>query len=941
MKEQFGTTTPLYHKLFYNSRGQLAEIRVGETYNGPSDDGWERGAIINHYAQCWGACQPTSSMTDNNGNLRQQDHWIPNGSGGVQAIYVQNYDYDSLNRLQRVREGSNWQQEYFYDRWGNRTVHQTNTYGTGIPKPNFGVDTATNRLMAPAGSSMSYDFAGNLTNDTYTGAGNREYDAENRMRKAWGGSNQWQEYTYDGEGHRTRRKVDGVETWQVYGFAGELLAEYPANGAAASPQKEYGYRNGQLLVTAAAATGRTNYALATNGATATASSTFTAYPFSPGAAIDGEHKGLNWLNGGGWHGSTATFPQWLEVTFSGSKVIDEIDVFTAQDNWQNPSEPTETMTFSLYGLTGYEVQYWNGSTWVTVSNGSITGNNKVWKRITFAPISTSKIRLVTNASIDGWSRLPELEAWGGESSTNVALASNGGTASASSSYSEGGFNFTPAGANNGNRSGAGWGSGEGWNDNSPANTFPDWLQIDFNGNKTIDEINVFTGQDNWQNPSEPTEAMTFSLYGLTSYDVQYWSGSSWVTAPGGSVTGNNKVWRKFTFAPITTSKIRVLTHASVDGYSRLTEVEAWGTEASQSTTGNINWLVTDQLGTPRMILDQSGSLAGVKRHDYLPFGEELFAGVGGRTGGVGGQGYGGGDGVRQKFTQKERDIETGLDYFRARYYASTQGRLTSTDPLLSTGFPATPQSWNRYSYTLNNPVRLIDPTGMFVIDPTLSADDQDKIKTSYNQLKASLSTYKTASSDYKRIQRALKTLGGIGVNNGITVTVGKTLNPDAGAQVVPTAIGYRGAKPVRLHATITLASGDFRSNNEAEIGESLGHEATHAADFKDLALAGVGVDKLWAAFDRIRYKSEFEAYMLSGAVRQALEPATSYELPGNIPVSEYNQLPRTLTKVPLWNPAWAVLDATKIQTQRSWAINSVLMTPKNQGGHYGLEPPKQ
>ena len=65
-------------------------------------------------------------------------------------------------------------------------------------------------------------------------------------------------------------------------------------------------------------------------------------------------------------------------------------------------------------------------------------------------------------------------------------------------------------------------------------------------------------------------------------------------------------------------------------------------------TANINWLVTDQLGTPRMIIDKTGALANVKRHDYLPFGEELLAGTGGRTPT---QGYSG-DSVRQKFTQR-------------------------------------------------------------------------------------------------------------------------------------------------------------------------------------------------------------------------------------------------------------------------------------------------
>jgi RHS repeat-associated protein len=83
--------------------------------------------------------------------------------------------------------------------------------------------------------------------------------------------------------------------------------------------------------------------------------------------------------------------------------------------------------------------------------------------------------------------------------------------------------------------------------------------------------------------------------------------------------------------------------------------------------------VTDHLGTPRLIVDQPGALANIKRHDYLPFGEEIFAGTGGRTTAMG---YVAGDHVRQQFTLKERDAETGLDYFNARYYASLQGRFT-------------------------------------------------------------------------------------------------------------------------------------------------------------------------------------------------------------------------------------------------------------------------
>jgi len=60
-------------------------------------------------------------------------------------------------------------------------------------------------------------------------------------------------------------------------------------------------------------------------------------------------------------------------------------------------------------------------------------------------------------------------------------------------------------------------------------------------------------------------------------------------------------------------------------------------------------------------------------------------------------------------TSKERDNETGLDYFFARYYSSTQGRFTSADPYGGSVYD--PHSLNRYAYVLNNPLALIDPDG--------------------------------------------------------------------------------------------------------------------------------------------------------------------------------------------------------------------------------------
>ncbi|MGH9874724.1 MAG: RHS repeat-associated core domain-containing protein [Pyrinomonadaceae bacterium] len=143
----------------------------------------------------------------------------------------------------------------------------------------------------------------------------------------------------------------------------------------------------------------------------------------------------------------------------------------------------------------------------------------------------------------------------------------------------------------------------------------------------------------------------------------------------------------------------------------------------------------------------------------MPFGEELFAGTGGRTTA---QGYSG-DNVRQKFTSKERDNETGLDYFLARYYSSTQGRFTSPDEFK--GGPdelfdftedaaenptfyadlEEPQSLNKYQYCYNNPLAYVDPDGHAASDrsPTGHRDEKgaDTIIEGWREAKARHSDY--------------------------------------------------------------------------------------------------------------------------------------------------------------------------------------------------------
>jgi RHS repeat-associated protein len=71
--------------------------------------------------------------------------------------------------------------------------------------------------------------------------------------------------------------------------------------------------------------------------------------------------------------------------------------------------------------------------------------------------------------------------------------------------------------------------------------------------------------------------------------------------------------------------------------------------------------------------------------------------------------------VTHKFTGKERDGESGLDNFIARYNSSSLGRFMSPDPFNIAGDfvdSQDPQHWNMYSYVLNNPVNAVDPDGL-------------------------------------------------------------------------------------------------------------------------------------------------------------------------------------------------------------------------------------
>ena len=134
----------------------------------------------------------------------------------------------------------------------------------------------------------------------------------------------------------------------------------------------------------------------------------------------------------------------------------------------------------------------------------------------------------------------------------------------------------------------------------------------------------------------------------------------------------------------------------------------YNTVAAASACGTPTCYVTvDQLGSTRVVTDSSGNVT--QRYDYLPFGEEIPAGTDGRTTAMGYQSPG--DGFNPKFTGQVRDVESGLDYFNARYYSPEQGRFVSVDPQNAGSDPTNPQTWNGYAYVGGNPMAYTDPSG--------------------------------------------------------------------------------------------------------------------------------------------------------------------------------------------------------------------------------------
>lgn len=193
-------------------------------------------------------------------------------------------------------------------------------------------------------------------------------------------------------------------------------------------------------------------------------------------------------------------------------------------------------------------------------------------------------------------------------------------------------------------------------------------------------------------------------------------------------------------------------------------------------------------------------------------------------------------------TGKERDTETGLDYFGARYMSGPEGRFISPDPVA--GRLANPQSLNRYTYALNNPLKYVDPTGMVVE----WADSEAKCKKGETECRTKAQRdYENNISKLKNSKKEEDQEKG----KRLEATYNRLQDSTAVFRVVSeAAAGSSGEIGFDGNAFIISLKGDTSLYGAITQNQKLGHEFEHGRQVldKELSFHDYDGDGTWLPF---------------------------------------------------------------------------------------------
>jgi RHS repeat-associated protein len=313
-----------------------------------------------------------------------------------------------------------------------------------------------------------------------------------------------------------------------------------------------------------------------------------------------------------------------------------------------------------------------------------------------------------------------------------------------------------------------------------------------------------------------------------------------------------------------------------------------------------------------------------------PYGEEIYRATQGT------------DKVRQKFTSYERDNETDLDFAQARMYQNKLGRFTNPDPLLSSGRIENPQTWNRFSYVLGNPLRYSDPFGLFEWDETLKDDPNQSeaenarrkfhrerilasIASAKQKAQAAFDAGKISQKKLDKINNALNSYGKEGEANGVTIgekseviatraSRGDTLN----AQEIQS-----GSTSVKSVSRVRF---DIFAINSDDLDVTIVHEGQHVVD---------GVEQANLLNEALTNNNGD-----MGAALKAVSRISQYTSENNAFHTQsyyFQAIGQDDKKWGTWNKGWAKKEETE-ELNRQKAINKTIkdgykLSPEVPGGN--------
>ena len=646
------------------------------------------------------------------------------------------FGYDFRDRLTHI----NGQVAYTYDDFGNRLTKSS-------PAVSYYYDS-NNRLSfasastgAPEEGAFQYDSVGNMTSFGHVASGVAEtytYSPRGTMTSATinGATTN---YAYDADGLRVMKSSGTGNRYLLYGLGSQLLAEYASLFTKTAPTSGSSGSSTSVTLTWSESAGAEAYAYCVhtvnnscngvpwtwNGGATTrtltnlapgtyywqafvlkngqwqAADSGTWWSFTVGAGGFGKQGPAS---GQGGLGSSVTV-QWDSVPDSGYWICwDQTNNSSCDTMWWpnggNTTKPLEDLSPGTY--------YWQ--VLADTPNGQIPADGGTWWSFTVTGGSGTFTKVAPAHGLAGqpttvvasWTAVPNEGYWicwdqvDNNQCDTMWWPNGGATSKWLENLSPGTYYWqvktadNPIEANNGT-----WWS---FTVGAPITSFGK-LTPGAGGIATTNVVN-FTWQaapgaqfyefcaDTINNNICDTmwfpATATSRLHGALTDGTYYWQVRA--TTASGSALANDGAW--FTLTVDAPDPIREYIYL---GGTLLASL------AFPTPTPVLTYYHTDMLGSVRAITDVAGGL--VLRHDFGAFGE------GGSM-----------QGDPRQFTGQERDSETALDYFKARYLRPVWGRFTSPDDPVFMN-PYDPQSLNPYAYVRNNPLRWIDPSGHDIEDP--------------------------------------------------------------------------------------------------------------------------------------------------------------------------------------------------------------------------------